>query len=222
MAPMVKVYKAKIEDLTKDGSYIAYISTWGDKDNLDADGDFFIKGAFRKSIKKRKGLFTGVHMHDLTRPVSLGRVEEDEKGTIVYAQINLGTKDGEDTYSNLEAKMIGDHSIGFDPNMEKTEVLKDKKGNITGYGFGEAKLFEYSALTNGFAANPNAGLIALKWRDGSIKAGQIPPDELLKQLEDGIDSSDLDNVDSVDKEAMAALMATIKEFKQTIQSYERR
>lgn len=222
MSALTKCYKAKIEDLTNEGSYIARIAVFGDKNNVDKDGDFFKSDAFDKTIKKRKGIFPGVWMHDARRPVALGEVEKDSKGLIVTAQINLDTKDGQETHSNMKKGIAGDHSIAFNPNMKKADRLVTEEGRVTGFGFGESELLEFSPLTIGFAANDNANLIALKWRNGA-EYKDMTFDEMITELmashgdefalkyQEIIDSVSPEEVDSLDEaKEMWDIMSRIK------------
>jgi HK97 family phage prohead protease len=177
-----KFYKAKLEDLSPEGSYIAYIATFGDADNTDKDGDFFYDTAFDKTIKKRKGIFPGVHMHNFRMPVAIGRVEKDSKGLVVNAQLNLEKEIGRDTYSDMKKGIVGDHSIGFNPNRKTMERLETEEGYVTGFGFKEVELMEFSPLTIGFAANDDAQLVELKNRKGLFGNDTKEPtyDELIE------------------------------------------
>jgi HK97 family phage prohead protease len=222
MAPIRKFYKAKLEDLSPEGSYIAYISTFGDKDNVDKDGDFFYNVAFDKTIKKRKGIFPGVHMHNFREPVAIGRVEKDDKGLIVKAQLNLETQKGRETYSNMKMGIMGDHSIGFNPNRKTMERLETEEGYLTGFGFKEVELLEFSPLTIGFAANDEAQLIDLKNRKSLFEENGFEITTTIavdgEQIAEAIDSV-LPGVDSAEQaKARADFMKAIKEFNRTLQS----
>jgi HK97 family phage prohead protease len=161
MKTKIRCVKSKLEDLTNDGSYIAYASVFG---NTDSDGDIIEKGAFKKTLKKTKGFIPLVWFHDPRRPVGAAAGEEDEKGLLIKGQLNLEIQDGQEVYSNMKAGIVGDHSFAFD--ILKSEPILDDDKNMTGRSIKEVKLYEASPLTNGFAANDQAGLIALKWRKG--------------------------------------------------------
>jgi len=205
-----KFYKVKLEDVKDEGSYIAYISAFGDKDNVDKDGDFFSSSAFDKTIKKRKGIFPGIHQHDFRKPVAIGRVEKDSKGLIVHAQLNLDTQIGNETHSNMQMGIMGDHSIGFNPNRKMMEDILDDNDRLTGFGFNEVELLEFSPLTIGFAANDEAILIDLKNRKSLF-------------ITDGVDSIEPVEVDSLEQaKEMEALNAKIKGLTADINQYNGR
>ncbi len=219
MAVKIKCYKAKLEDFDgAEGSYIARVALFGDEKNVDKDGDFFKSNAFDKTIKKRKGIFPGVWMHDARRPVALGNIEKDSKGLIVHAQINLDTQDGRETHSNMKKGIAGDHSFAFNPNMKDADRLEDDSGHFTGFGFGEVELLEFSPLTIGFAANDGANLIALKWRN-SYQDNDIEDND----SDEDVDSIDTGGVDSLEQaKEMAALIANIKGITNTITQFNER
>jgi HK97 family phage prohead protease len=163
MAIKIRCVKTKfdLQDLTEEGTYIAYASVFG---NVDSDGDVIKPGAFKKTLKKTKGFIPLVWMHNPTDPVGKATGEEDDKGLLIKGEINLDSQRGQEVYSFMKQGVVGDHSFAFEPNMKKADRIEDDEGRLTGFEFGEVKLFEASPLTNGFAANPEAGLVALKWR----------------------------------------------------------
>lgn len=179
MATKIRCVKAKLEDLTQDGSYLAYASIFG---NVDSDGDIIEKGAFKKTLKKTKGAIPLVWFHNPREPLGLAKGEEDARGLLIHGQLNLDSQKGAETYAFMKQGVVGDHSFAFD--IIKDEFIRDEEnGNITGRAISEVKLFEASPLVNGFAANDQANLIALKWREnhqGQLK--DMTFDDLIKEL----------------------------------------
>ncbi len=139
------------ESAEQKGVFSGYASVFN---NIDSDNDIIIKGAFAKSLAKRKPVLLFQHKTD--EPIGLCLdAYEDDVGLYVKFQINLEVNKGAETYSNVKMRVLNKMSIGFKTNdyeMDKTNkgvrVLK------------ELDLYEVSIVT--FPANDMAEVDSVK------------------------------------------------------------
>jgi len=146
---------AVIKDLDrKTGVVTGYFSKF---DNIDADQDIIVKGAFAKSIMENgpnssKPRIMHLYQHDMRKPLGKPEVlREDDEGLYFESKI-VGTSYGEDVLKLYEAGVINEHSIGF--NTVKSEP-KDGANYIY-----EVRLYEGSTVT--FGANEDTPFTGFK------------------------------------------------------------
>ena len=128
-------------------------------DTLDSDGDIFVKGTFKKSIKEngpeaKRPRIAYLYQHDVWQPVGkLTALYETDKGLDFEADIPNTTL-GTDVLKMYEAGILREHSVGIRPI--KWRVDEDKGIRyIT-----ENKLWEGSVVTWG--ANENTPFLGFK------------------------------------------------------------
>lgn len=148
-------------------------------ENVDSDGDIFIKGAFTKSINERIGRIKHLWQHDTWTPIAIPReMKEDNTGLYFVSEF------GKDTFSQDKLQMhidglITELSVGF--NTIKWETDADAKVRK----LQEVKLWEYSSVTWG--ANSLTHIISAKGEDKEdiIEKANNRMEILLKALKNG-------------------------------------
>lgn len=121
-------------------------------DNVDSYGDVVVKGAFVKSIKKRKPKMLWQHKSDM--PIGTWDVvKETQEGLYLKGRI-FDTQMGNDAYTLLKGGAIDGLSIGY--TTKQYEI--DSKANIR--KLIEVELFETSLVT--FPANEKATITSVK------------------------------------------------------------
>lgn len=204
----IKVMKTKITgSVDPHGFYTGYASVFG---NIDLDGDVIQRGAFKKTIKEKKGRVPIVWFHDPSEPIGLASVEEDDHGLKVEGQLNLKVLRGRDAHALMQQEVMLDHSFGFDTIKEGVEERDGKEVRV----LKELKLYEISPLPIGFAANPAAGVEMVKRRGSTsqvVLAGYVPEDYVINI---NVDGNVLDLKDIITADNLASLVARLEpEFK---------
>jgi len=147
----------QIKDLDKQKGIVqGYFASFG---TLDADGDVFEKGAFKKSIievgpKSSKPRIKHLLDHSTQKAVgTLIDLEEDNTGLLFTSQLGRHSL-GRDTLLMYEDGIITEHSVGFNnlksDNQAGTYVL-----------IKEARLWEGSSLQC-WGANMNTPMVGVK------------------------------------------------------------
>lgn len=156
---MNKEYKAfefKVSEADESGDvgYIeGYASTFG---NVDLGDDIVERGAFKRSIKDKRGVFPILLDHDPSKPIGWNvEAAEDNVGLKVKGEIQLETEEARNRFKlakrakDLGTKMglsIGYRTITGEPDRDRPSVRRLK----------EVKLYEYSFVT--FPMNEMAGI----------------------------------------------------------------
>lgn len=151
---------------TKSGIITGYFAAF---DNIDSDGDVFVKGAFKKTIKERgpSGANRIMHLlqHDTWRPLGRPKVlREDSKGLYFETEISK-TSYGEDAVKLYADGVFNEHSVGF--NTINSEYLDEKGYNE----IREVKLWEGSTVTWG--ANSQTPFTGFKQEDLVKRIGML-------------------------------------------------
>lgn len=132
------------------GQITAYASTFG---NVDLDGDVIEPGAFARTIEHTSGVVPMLWQHDVWEPIGLTTsLEEDQKGLLIEAQLNLDTQRGREAFSLLKQGAMRGLSIGY-------RTIRDEWQGVV-RRLQEVALVEISAVT--FPANPEARLVDAK------------------------------------------------------------
>lgn len=184
-----KKFDFEIKAIEEDDNYWyvkGYASTF---DDIDSYNDVVIKGAFKKSLKKRKPRV--LWQHNWAEPIGAPLItKEDDKG--LYVEFKMPKADtfvAGRVMPQLKAGSIDSFSIGY-----VTQVSEyDQKKNIR--YLKEVDLYEFSLVT--IPANENALVTAVKSRD--IKA----IDKALimnRKSEAELDSSLVDEIKSIYEE----------------------
>ena len=134
----------------KKGIVTGYFASFN---NVDSDGDMFVKGTFNKSISENFARIKHLLNHDTTKTVGKILVlKEDEKGLYYESQIGTHTL-GLDFTKMVESGIITEHSVGF----KIIQQTKQKDYNE----IKEVALWEGSSLT-AWGANSNTPIVSMK------------------------------------------------------------
>ena len=157
----IKAYHDEDED--KDyGTFEGYGSVFGNK---DLGNDVIERGAFLKSLKRRKPQNVKLlYQHKSDMPIGVfDEIREDEHGLVVKGRLALKTQAGAEAYELLKMGALDGLSIGFRVNPK--EVSYDKRGNKR--IIKEVDLMEVSLVT--FPMNPQATVRSVKGEEISIR-----------------------------------------------------
>lgn len=157
----IKAYHDEEED--KDyGTFEGYGSVFGNK---DLGNDVIERGAFLKSLKRRKPQNVKLlYQHKSDMPIGVfDEIREDEHGLVVKGRLALKTQAGAEAYELLKMGALDGLSIGFRVNPK--EVSYDKRGNKR--IIKEVDLMEVSLVT--FPMNPQATVRSVKGQDITIR-----------------------------------------------------
>ncbi len=172
---------------TKNGIVVGYFASF---DNIDSDGDVFVKGAFSKTIKENGPSGTGriqhLLQHDVLTPIGkIQSIEEDAKGLRFESKMSSTTK-GQDTLTLYAEGILREHSVGFQTIVQEQVEKGDQYNEIR-----EVKLWEGSTVTwgansqtpfEGFKSdNPQETLSVISRLKASLRLGLT--DETLKSIE---------------------------------------
>lgn len=121
-------------------------------DNKDSDGDVIVKGAYKKTIQESgpsaKDRIAHLYQHDMRQPLGkFTELYEDDKG-LVFVSKMPDTALANDVLKLYDAKILKEHSVGF-------QIVKGKSLE-SHYEISEIKLYEISTVT--MAANELAGM----------------------------------------------------------------
>ena len=157
----IKAYHDEEED--KDyGTFEGYGSVFGNK---DLGNDVIERGAFLKSLKRRKPQNVKLlYQHKSDMPIGVfDEIREDDHGLVVKGRLALKTQAGAEAYELLKMGALDGLSIGFRVNPK--EVSYDKRGNKR--IIKEVDLMEVSLVT--FPMNPQATVRSVKGEEISIR-----------------------------------------------------
>lgn len=157
----IKAYHDDEEDKNY-GTFEGYGSVFGNK---DLGNDVIERGAFLKSLKRRKPQNVKLlYQHKSDMPIGVfDEIKEDDHGLVVKGRLALKTQAGAEAYELLKMGALDGLSIGFRVNPK--EVSYDKRGNRR--IIKEVDLMEVSLVT--FPMNPQATVRSVKGEDISIR-----------------------------------------------------
>lgn len=154
-----KEFEFKLDDISDDGAFEGYASTFG---NVDSYGDIVERGAFKKTIKESKGQVPILWQHDAYEPIGVSlEMEEDDNGLHTRGQLVLEVERAAAARALMKAKALKGLSIGY--SAVKFVINTDKQSEVRRH-LKELKLWEYSPVT--FPANTLATV-------GSVKSAEI-------------------------------------------------
>lgn len=156
--------KAGPDDGLAEGQFTAYASVFGNKDSY---GDVVIPGAFAETLAEWSTSSNFIPLlfgHNMGDPdFNIGHVitaEEDERGLLVTAQLDLDNPKGLQTYRLLKGRRISQMSFAYDVLegawIDKTEDGQDEYY----YELRKLRLYEVSVVTIG--ANQETEILAVK------------------------------------------------------------
>ena len=149
-------FEVRAVDGGEPGSFEGYASVFGE---IDSHGTVFNEGAFKKTIKERKGWLPIVWMHHPDEPIGRADVSEDSKGLHVLGQLDLDVQRGAEVHSGMKKGYITQMSHSFKEIKGKTETAEDKSEILH---FLEVKSFEVSPVTTNFASNEEAVITGVR------------------------------------------------------------
>ncbi len=166
---ILRPFNIKTDDITDEGIFTGYGSTFGGKP--DSYGDIIAENAFADTIRKDGKFENGISMlvhHNHERPIGKWiELSENKKGLKVVGQLALKTKDGAETYEFMKLDILNSLSIGWEPLKIDSEGIDvpfedaiewdDKKGIRT---LKKIDLWEMSPIL--FPANINANITNVK------------------------------------------------------------
>jgi len=158
----LKAYEDEDEENKEYGEFEGYGSVFGNK---DLGNDVIEKGAFAKSIRRRKAKGVKLlYQHKSDMPIGVfDEIKEDEHGLVVKGRLALKTQAGAEAYELLKMGALDGLSIGFRVNPK--EVSYDKRANKR--IIKEVDLMEVSLVT--FPMNPQATVRSVKGEQYSIR-----------------------------------------------------
>lgn len=140
----------------KNGVITGYFASF---DNVDSDGDFFVKGAFSKTIGENQKRIYHLLQHDPSKPLGVPQViKEDSNGLYFetkFSKEQMQVSYIKDTLNLYASGVFKEHSVGFRTIKSNRE---DKGRKIT-----EVQLWEGSTVTWG--ANENTPFLGFKSMD---------------------------------------------------------
>lgn len=169
MAQPERAFEVRAVEDGEPGSFEGYASVFG---VTDSHGTVFDEGAFKKTIKERKGWLPIVWMHNPYEPIGRAEVSEDGKGLHVKGQLDLDVQRGAEVNSGMKKGYITQMSHSFRKVREKLVKAEDKSEIPH---FLEVKSFEVSPVTTNFASANEAEINMASVR-------QEEPEEQLKPI----------------------------------------
>jgi HK97 family phage prohead protease len=138
---------------------------------VDTYGTVFDKGAFKKTIKERKGWLPIVWMHNPSEPIGRADVKEDDKGLWVKGQLDLDVQRGSEVHSGMKKGYITEMSHSF-RGIKQKSVKAEDKSEIP--HFLEVQSFEISPVTTNFASNEEAVITGVRTQERGVISSSLP------------------------------------------------
>lgn len=140
----------EVTDTYQVGKFAGFGSVF---DVVDSDSDVIVKGAFKKSLRKRTPSM--LWQHKMQEPIGVyTSLKETSEGLVVEGEINLEVQQGREAFSLLKQGALTGLSVGF---ITKGYDIDSKRRVRT---IKEADLFEISLVT--FPANDSARITSVK------------------------------------------------------------
>ena len=167
-------FEVRAVDGGEPGQFEGYASVFG---VIDSYGTVFDKGAFKKTIKERKGWLPIVWMHNPSEPIGRAEVREDDKGLWVDGQLDLDVRRGAEVHSGMKKGYITEMSHSFKRIKEK--VAKGEDNSDIPHLL-EVKSFEISPVTANFASNEESIITGVRIQEEPIV---VIPDGMRQQMD---------------------------------------
>lgn len=148
----IKSVRLEIKDLTAEGAFKGYASTFGNKDLGD---DIVMPGAFTKTLQENQSVPI-LWGHSPREVVGVNQnAYEDAKGLYVEGQLAMDVQRAREAHSLMKMKAVNGLSIGYDPIV--IDWSREKEGIRI---LREVKLYEYSLTP--FPMNEQATVTGVK------------------------------------------------------------
>jgi len=164
-----RAFEVRAVDDGEPGSFEGYASVFG---VIDSHGTVFDKGAFKKTIKERKGWLPIVWMHNPHEPIGKASVREDETGMHVKGQLDLDVQRGAEVYSGMKKGYITQMSHSFGKIPDKIKIVKSDGVEVP--HFREVKSYEVSPVTTNFASASEATITSIRQEEPKEEPLVIP------------------------------------------------
>jgi len=161
-----KTFEFEIKEMTEDGRFSGYLSTFG---NIDAGGDIVESGAFKKTLRDKR-TFPLIWAHQGTPEAVAGSFtgKENEKGLLINGGFYLDLEGGVKAYKATK-KLISDGiKVGLSMGYKTVKYLMDQVDGVTVRRLKEVKLREGSITLS--PMNEEALVEAIKEEDKTGKA----------------------------------------------------
>jgi HK97 family phage prohead protease len=138
-------------------------------DNVDADGDIIVKGAFTKTImengpQSQQPRIKHLMNHNTSQPLGLLTMLAEDNNGLAYESVTGKHSLGVDFIKMVESGLITEHSIGF-KTIKKNQIQGwedyNKNPSKGRQQLTELKLWEGSSLTS-WGANPMTPITGVK------------------------------------------------------------
>lgn len=140
----------KIKDTDLDtGEFVGMASV---ADVEDLHGDIVEKGAFKRTIDQKNGIFPLLWQHWTSEPIGIVEAKEVEDGLEVKGKLSMGVQKAKEALELVKDKVVRGLSIGFE------SIKEDVIDGVT--HIKEIRLWEVSLVT--FPANPLAQVFGAK------------------------------------------------------------
>lgn len=161
-AEIKAVHDEDDEDEERYGRFEGYGSVFGNK---DLGNDVIEKGAFMRSLKKKKPYQVKLlYQHKTDMPIGVfEEIKEDGHGLYVKGKLALQTQAGKEAYELMKMGALDGLSIGFKVNPDMVSYDKRSRKRI----IKEVDLMEISLVT--FPMNPKATVRSVKASEISIR-----------------------------------------------------
>jgi hypothetical protein len=164
------IYEAEIKAVAMDedddderyGKFEGYGSVFGNK---DLGNDVIEKGAFARSLKRKKPhQIKLLYQHKTDMPIGVfEEIKEDGHGLMVKGKLALQTQAGKEAYELMKMGALDGLSIGFKVNPDMVSYDKRSRRRL----IKEVDLMEISLVT--FPMNPKATVRSVKASEISIR-----------------------------------------------------
>jgi hypothetical protein len=137
-----KTFELEIKELTEEGRFSGYLSTFG---NVDAGGDVVEVGAFKKTLRENKA-FSFIWSHDSTFHGVIGSLigKEDAKGLLTEGGFFLEVEDGMQAYKKAKLLQSKGVKLGLSMGYRAVKWSYDTVEGVTVRRLKEVKLREGS------------------------------------------------------------------------------
>ena len=166
-----KTFEFEIKELTGEGRFSGYLSTFG---NVDAGGDVVDPGAFKKILRENRA-FPLLWAHSASTPAQIVgsfHGEEDARGLKVGGGF-FYDEDSQKAREKIKMLFAKGIKIGLSMGYKAIKFVYDTIEGVTVRRLKEVKLFEGSLTL--FPMNEQATLEAIK-EEGNPRAGSAKND----------------------------------------------
>lgn len=139
----VKTFEFKIDNLTEEGEFSGYLSTFN---NVDSGGDLVEKGAFKKTLKENKAFPLIIQHQPFIPSLAVGSFggEEDNKGLKIGGEFFLDIEEGQKAYAGAKKLKKNDVKVGLSMGYKTIKKEDDEIDGIPVRRLKEVKLYEGS------------------------------------------------------------------------------